>query len=93
MKHVDQLSYFQETGRKKRALMVANSNYKGKKIHKSLSITPINDIKDISGLMLKTNKYGLENIFEHIPTNVRLENILDCYVDSLNKSSEEIGTV
>ena len=70
--------------------MIANVNYDGKKIHKSLSITPINDIKDMLSLLEKTDVYGLQNTYEDVATNENLNDIFESYMESLNKSSEEI---
>ena len=71
--------------------MIANVNYDGKKIHKSLSITPINDIKDMMSLLEKNAEYGLQNTYEDVESNGNLNDIFEGYMESLNRSSEEIG--
>ena len=65
--------------------MIGNVNYDGKKIHKSLSITPINDIKDMLNLLEKTEVYGLQNTYEDVPTKENLNDIFEGYIESLNK--------
>ena len=70
--------------------MVGIANYDSNKIPKSLSITPFNDIKDILNFLEKTDQYGLENTYEDIANQNYMNDIFDSYVDSLNKSQEEI---
>ena len=80
----------QENGKKRRALMIANAKYDGNNIHKSLSITPINDIKDMLGLLEKFDTYGLENTYEDVESKNDLNDLFESYVESLNKFPEEI---
>ena len=80
----------QENGKKRRALMIANAKYDGNNIHKSLSITPINDIKDMLGLLEKSDTYGLENTYEDVESKNDLNDLFESYVESLNKFPEEI---
>lgn len=70
--------------------MIANANYDGNNIHKSLSITPLNDIKDMLGLLEKSEMYGLENTYEDVESSNHMNDIIGSYVESLNKFSEEI---
>ena len=80
----------QENGKKRRALMIANAKYDGNNIHKSLSITPINDIKDMLGLLEKSDTYGLENTYEDVESKNDLNDLFESYVESLNKFPEDI---
>lgn len=80
----------QENGKKRRALMIANAKYDANNIHKSLSITPINDIKDMLGLLEKSDTYGLENTYEDVESKNDLNDLFESYVESLNKFPEEI---
>lgn len=71
-----------------RTLLVANWRY----AHKNLSITPINDLKDVSNL-LPTNYYGMENEFTDIESDAQFDVIVQNYVEAFNKTTlEEIGS-
>ena len=70
--------------------MIANAKYDANNIHKSLSITPINDIKDMLGLLEKSDTYGLENTYEDVESKNDLNDLFESYVESLNKFPEEI---
>ena len=70
--------------------MIANAKYDANNIHKSLSITPINDIKDMLGLLEKSDTYGLENTYEDVESKNDLNDLFESYVESLNRFPEEI---
>ena len=70
--------------------MIANAKYDANNIHKSLSITPINDIKDMLGLLEKSDTYGLENTYEDVESKNDFNDLFESYVESLNKFPEEI---
>lgn len=78
-----------ERGKKKRGLLIGNSNYLGNSF-RSLSITPINDIKDMTNLLAKSG-FSLGNIFESVASATQFEAIISYYVEALNKDPEEIG--
>ncbi|XP_059087881.1 uncharacterized protein LOC131884201 isoform X2 [Tigriopus californicus] len=78
----------QDAGRKKRAILFGNRNYLGRDF-KSLSVTPLNDIKDMT-TMLSVGGFGLSNIYENIPSRQHLEDILKAFVEAINKEPEEI---
>ena len=64
-------------------------NYLGRKF-KSLSVTPVNDIKDMTS-MLSVGGFGLGNTYENIQSRQHFEDILKTYVDAVNKEPEDIG--
>ena len=74
--------YLQESGQKKRAFLLANTSGPG-------HVTPLNDIKDITTL-LKSSGYSLENSYENIQSNTKLECILEDYVECMNKVEENL---
>lgn len=84
----------QESGKKMRTLMVANVKYDGRKFRRSLSVTPINDIKDVSSLLQHQmpSSYSLENSFENIQSARHFHSILSCYSEAVEKckSSQEV---
>ena len=71
--------------------MVGIGKYAGGKF-KSLSMTPLNDIKAMSTLLRKAD-YCLENTYENIKSTTQFDNILDTYIDSINKNPEDIGRI
>ena len=80
------ISFLKESGKKRRAFLTANCNYN--KPYKSLSITPINDIKDVSSLLMK-HRYGVENVYEDVSSASNYEAILRHYMETMNKWPEE----
>ena len=70
--------------------MVGIGKYAGNKF-KSLSVTPLNDIKAMSTVLRKAD-YCVGNIYENIKSTIQFDDILDTYVDSMNKNPEDIGT-
>ena len=71
--------------------MVGIGKYAGNKF-KSLSMTTLNDIKAMSTILRKAD-YCVENIYENIKSTIQFDDILDTYVDSMNKNTEDIGTI
>lgn len=80
----------QESGKKMRTLMVANVKYEGRKFRRSLSITPINDIKDVSSLLQhqRPSSYSFGNSFEDIQSAQHFHSILSSYCDAVKKSND-----
>ncbi len=64
-------------------------NYAGKSF-KSLSVTPLNDVKDMTSLLQKAG-FGLENTFDDLKSSKNLYDILNSYVEAVNKEEEDIG--
>ena len=81
--------FHKEHGRRRRGFMVGIGKYAGRGF-KNLSVTPLNDIKLMS-TTLKNADYCLENSYENVKSKEQFENILDAYVDSMNRNAEEIG--
>ena len=79
----------QERGKSQRALLFGNSNYV-EQAFKSLSITPINDLRDMINLLQKSN-FATKNNFENVASKDHLNFILKNYVECINKEPEEIG--
>ena len=71
--------------------MVGIGKYAGIRF-KSLSMTPLNDIKLMSTTLRKAD-YCLENSFENIKSKRQFEDIIGAYVECINRSPEEIGNV
>ena len=71
--------------------MVGIEKYSGTK-YKNLSMTPINDLK-LMATTLKKADYCLENTYENVNTNIQFEGIISAYVDSINRTTDEIGQV
>ena len=69
--------------------MVGIGKYAGIRF-KNLSMTPLNDVKLMSTTLRKAD-YCLENSFENIKSKRQFEDIIDAYVESINRSPEEIG--
>ena len=63
-------------------------NYLGKRFQ-SLSVTPVNDIKDMAN-MLQSGGFGLSNIYENIENRAQFEDILKTYIDAVNKEPEDV---
>ena len=75
-------------GFRRRALMVGIRNYLGREF-KSLTVTPVNDVKDMSSA-LQEGGFGLENTYENVESKEHFEEILRTYGDAVNKEPEEI---
>ena len=71
--------------------MLGTGKYAGNKF-KSLSMTPLNDIKAMSTILRKAD-YCVENIYENIKSTIQFDDVLDTYIDSMNKNPEDIGTI
>ena len=69
--------------------MVGIGKYAGVRF-KNLSMTPLNDVKLMSTTLRKAD-YCLENSYENIKSKRQFEDIIDAYVESINRSPEEIG--
>jgi methyltransferase-like protein len=69
---------------------MGSRNYQGRAF-KSLSVTPINDLKDMTNLLEKSD-FGLENTYENIQSVDQFETILSSYVEAINKELDDIGT-
>ena len=69
--------------------MVGIGKYAGIRF-KNLSMTPLNDIKLMSTTLRKAD-YCLENSYENIKSKRQFEDIIDTYVESVNRSPEEVG--
>ena len=69
--------------------MVGIGKYAGVRF-KNLSMTPLNDVKLMSTTLRKAD-YCLENCYENIKSKRQFEDIIDAYVESINRSPEEIG--
>jgi hypothetical protein len=69
--------------------MVGIRNYLGKE-YKSLSVTPVNDIKDMT-TALAAGGFGLGNTYENIESKQHFEDVVRAYVTAVNKEPEEIG--
>ena len=78
----------QDTGCKKRALLFGVRNYLGKDF-KSLSVSPQNDIKDMSTL-LTVGGFGVANTYENIQSSQYFEDIVKAYVETVNKEPEDV---
>ena len=69
--------------------MVGIGKYSGHRF-KNLSMTPLNDIKLMSTTLRKAD-YCLENSYENVKSKRQFEDIIDAYVESINRNPEEIG--
>ena len=69
--------------------MVGIGKYAGKR-YKNLSMTPLNDIKLMSTTLRKAD-YCLENAYENVKSKRQFEDIIEAYVESINRNPEEIG--
>ena len=81
----------QETGYKRRAFLIGNRNYLGKK-WTNLSANPLNDIKDI-GSILHKGGYGTENTFENVSSATNCEEILQAYIDAVNREEVDVDII
>ena len=81
----------QEAGCKRRAFLVANRNYLGKQ-WTNLSANPTNDIKDLESL-LRRGGYGTDNTYENVSSAANFEEILQSYIDVVNKEAESIDII
>ena len=81
--------FYQEAGKRRRGFMVGIGKYAGVRF-KNLSMTPLNDIKLMSTTLRKAD-YCLENSYENIKSKRQFEDIIDTYVESVNRSPEEVG--
>ena len=81
----------QEAGCKRRAFLVANRNYLGKQWN-NLSANPSNDIKDLESL-LRRGGYGTDNTYENVSSAANFEEILQSYIDVVNKEGESIDII
>ena len=71
--------------------MFSVRNYIGQNF-KSLSVNPLNDIKDMT-TMLQLGGFGLGNTYENVPSRQHFEDILKSYVEAVNKEPEDIGNL
>ena len=79
----------QDSGCRKRAVLFGVKNYLGKDF-KSLSVSPLNDIKDMTTL-LTVGGFGTCNTYENLQSSQYFEDIVKAYVDTVNKEPEEVG--
>ena len=69
--------------------MVGIGKYAGNR-YKNLSVTPLNDIKLMATTLRKAD-YCLENAYENVKSNREFGDIIEAYVESINRNPEEIG--
>lgn len=55
-----------------------------------MSVTPVNDVKDMSTL-LRSHGFALGNVYESVKSRQDFEDTLKAYVETVNKDPEDIG--
>ncbi len=70
--------------------MVGIRNYLGRD-YKSLSVTPVNDVKDVTSMLL-AGGFGMSNVYENVKSKHHFEDLLKAYVAAVNKEPETIGS-
>ena len=71
--------------------MIGNRNYLGRH-WSTLSANPTNDIKDME-ILLRRGGYATLNTYENVASAANFEEILNVYVETVNKEEAELDVI